>query len=320
MQKDISVIIPIYYEEDNIYPLYNRLVKVLKEDMALDYEIIFVNDGSKDNSVNIIEKLIIKDQSVRLIDFSRNFGHQIAVTAGIDQSNGRVVVLIDADLQDPPELIEEMYQKYLEGYDVVYAKRKDRIGESFFKKFTAKMFYKLLNLITEINIPLDTGDFRLMSSRVVDQLKKMPEKNRFIRGMVTWIGFEQTYIEYDRDKRYSGETGYSLMKMTNFSLDGITSFSTFPLKIATIMGSIISVISFIYILNIVYLKFFTNSTVPGWSSLMVSTLFLGGFILLTLGIMGEYIARIYKELKRRPHYIIKDRFGFDEGIENEAKE
>ncbi len=320
MQKDISVIIPIYYEEDNIYPLYNRLIKVLKENMALNYEIIFVNDGSKDNSVNIIEKLIIKDQSVRLIDFSRNFGHQIAVTAGIDQSNGRVVVLIDADLQDPPELIEEMYQKYLEGYDVVYAKRKDRIGESFFKKFTAKMFYKLLNLITEINIPLDTGDFRLMSSRVVDQLKKMPEKNRFIRGMVTWIGFEQTYIEYDRDKRYSGETGYSLMKMTNFSLDGITSFSTFPLKIATIMGSIISVISFIYILNIVYLKFFTNSTVPGWSSLMVSTLFLGGFILLTLGIMGEYIARIYKELKRRPHYIIKDRFGFDEGIENEAKE
>lgn len=320
MQKDISVIIPIYYEEDNIIPLYNRLIKVLRENMALDYEMIFINDGSRDDSVNIIKKLILKDQSVRLIDFSRNFGHQIAVTAGIDQSNGKVVILMDADLQDPPELIAEMYQKHLKGYDVVYAKRKDRIGESYFKKFTAKMFYKLLNLITEINIPLDTGDFRLMSSRVVDQLRKMPEKNRFIRGMVTWIGFEQAYIEYDRDKRYSGETGYSLMKMINFSLDGITSFSTFPLKIATIMGSIISVISFIYILNIVYLKFFTNSTVPGWSSLMVSTLFLGGFILLTLGIMGEYIARIYKELKRRPQYIIKNKFGFDEGIENEAKE
>ncbi len=300
MQKDISVIIPIYYEEDNIIPLYNRLIKVLRDQMALDYEIIFINDGSKDDSVSIIKNLISNDQFIRLIDFSRNFGHQIAVTAGIDQSNGKAVVLIDADLQDPPELIEEMYQKHREGYDVVYAKRKNRIGESFFKKFTAKMFYKILNLITEIDIPLDTGDFRLMSSRVVDQLKKMPEKNRFIRGMVTWIGFKQTYIEYDRDKRYSGETGYSLMKMLKFSMDGITSFSTFPLKIATIVGSIISIVSFIYILNIVYLKFLTNNTVPGWSSLMVSTLFLGGFILLTLGIMGEYIARIYKELKRRP--------------------
>lgn len=318
MACDISVIIPIYYEENNIKPLYQRLVSVISDQMGLEYEFIFVNDGSTDDSVKNIEKLLNKDPGVKLIDFSRNFGHQIAVTAGIDHSKGKTVVLIDADLQDPPELIKDMYEKYQEGYDVVYAKRRNRAGESFFKKITAKSFYRFLNMITSINIPLDTGDFRLMSRRVADLLTNMPEKNRFIRGLVTWVGFNQTYIEYDRDKRYSGETGYSLIKMINFSLDGITSFSTFPLKLATFFGLITSGISFVYILRIFYLKYFTDKTVAGWSSLMVSHLFLGGVILLTLGILGEYIGRIYTELKRRPLYIVKEKYGFNEDNKDEV--
>ena len=317
MSKDISVVVPVYYEEDNITALYGRLHNILDDEMGLDYEIIYVNDGSEDDSVKKIKGLIKKDNNVKLIDFSRNFGHQIAVTAGIDHAMGKTIVLIDADLQDPPELIKDMYKLYEEGYDVVYAKRKSRSGETFFKKITAKLFYRLLNKITDINIPLDTGDFRLMSNQVASQLRKMPEKNRFIRGLVSWVGFKQTSVVYERADRYSGNTGYSLLKMINFSLDGITSFSTFPLKIATIMGTIISGVSFIYIIRILYLKIFTDKTITGWSSLMVSNLFLGGVILLTLGILGEYIGRIYIEMKRRPHYIIKELTGFTEENENE---
>ena len=312
MSKDISVVVPIYFEEENIFPLYERIIGVVSEEMNLDYEIIFVNDGSKDDSVQNIKQLIEQDQNIRLLNFSRNFGHQVAVTAGLEHTEGEVVVIIDADLQDPPELIRDMYEKYKEGYDVVYAKRKSRAGESFFKKKTAKLFYRVLDFMSDVDIPLDTGDYRLMSRRVVEQLNNMPEKNRFIRGLVTWVGYQQTYVEYNRDERHAGETGYSLSKMIKFSLDGITSFSTFPLKIATIFGVGISGISFIYILRIIYLKLFTEKTIQGWSSIMVSNLFLGGIILLTLGILGEYIGRIYTELKSRPQYIIKDKYGFSE--------
>lgn len=312
MSKDISVVVPIYFEEENIFPLYERLIGVVSKEMNLDYEIIFVNDGSKDDSVQNIKQLIEQDQNIRLLNFSRNFGHQVAVTAGLEHTEGEVVVIIDADLQDPPELIRDMYEKYKEGYDVVYAKRKSRAGESFFKKKTAKLFYRVLDFMSDVDIPLDTGDYRLMSRRVVEQLNNMPEKNRFIRGLVTWVGYQQTYVEYNRDERHAGETGYSLSKMIKFSLDGITSFSTFPLKIATIFGVGISGISFIYILRIIYLKLFTEKTIQGWSSIMVSNLFLGGIILLTLGILGEYIGRIYTELKSRPQYIIKDKYGFSE--------
>jgi len=312
MNKDISIVVPIYYEEENIFPLYERLKEVVADEMGLDYEIIFINDGSKDDSVKNIKKLREQDDGIKLINFSRNFGHQVAVTAGLEHTNGEVSVIIDADLQDPPELIIDMYEKYKEGYDVVYAKRKSRAGESFFKKKTAKVFYRLLDFISEVDIPLDTGDYRLISKRVVAQLNNMTEKNRFIRGLVTWVGFKQTYVEYNRDERYAGETGYSLSKMIKFSLDGITSFSTFPLKIATIFGTLISGVSFIYILRIIYLKYFTEKTIQGWSSIMVSNLFLGGIILLTLGILGEYIGRIYTELKNRPQYIIKDKYGFSE--------
>src|SRR6056297_769252 len=312
MNKDISIVVPIYYEEENIFPLYERLKEVVANEMGLDYEIIFINDGSKDDSVKNIKKLREQDDGIKLINFSRNFGHQVAVTAGLEHTNGEVSVIIDADLQDPPELIIDMYEKYKEGYDVVYAKRKSRAGESFFKKKTAKVFYRLLDFISEVDIPLDTGDYRLISKRVVAQLNNMPEKNRFIRGLVTWVGFKQTYVEYNRDERHAGETGYSLSKMIKFSLDGITSFSTFPLKIATIFGTLISGVSFIYILRIIYLKYFTEKTIQGWSSIMVSNLFLGWIILLTLGILGEYIGRIYTELKNRPQYIIKDKYGFSE--------
>ncbi len=316
MNKEISIVVPIYYEEDNIYPLYKRLIKVLKDDMNLNYEIIFVNDGSDDNSVKNIKKLRKKDNDIKLIDLSRNFGHQIAVTAGINHSTGNTIVLIDADLQDPPELIKEMYKKHQKGYDVVYAKRKKRRGESLFKKTTAKSFYRILDYITDIDIPLDTGDFRLMSKRVVSELNKMPEKNRFIRGLVSWVGFKQTYIVYERDERYSGETGYSLMKMIRFSLDGITSFSNFLLKLASLFGASISTLSFMYIFYIVYIYFFTNKTITGWSSLMVVNLFLGGIILLTLGILGEYVGRIFTEAKKRPLYIIQKKIGFSEEEKN----
>ncbi|MDZ7673276.1 MAG: glycosyltransferase family 2 protein [Halanaerobiales bacterium] len=317
MSKDISIVVPIYYEEENIFPLYERLISVVKKDMGLSYEIIFVNDGSEDNSVKKIKELINKDENIKLLNFSRNFGHQVAVTAGLEHTIGDTVVIIDADLQDPPELIKNMYKKYKEGYDVVYAKRKSRAGESYFKKHTAKLFYRVLDSMSDIDIPLDTGDYRLISSRVVNKLNSMPEKNRFIRGLVTWVGYKQTYVEYNRDKRHAGETGYSLSKMIKFSLDGITSFSTFPLKIATILGLFISGASFIYILRIIYLKYFTDQTIVGWSSIMVSNLFLGGIILLTLGILGEYIGRIYTELKNRPQYIVKDKYGFNEDNKNE---
>jgi len=317
MKKDISVVVPIYFEEENISPLYAKLIDVISKDMNLAYEIIFVNDGSEDSSVKKIHELIEQDKNIKLIDFSRNFGHQVAVTAGLKHVQGEVAVIIDADLQDPPALIEKMYNKYKSGYDVVYAKRKSRAGESFLKRKTAKLFYRILGSISEVDIPLDTGDYRLISRRVVEQLNNMPEKNRFIRGLVTWVGFKQTYVEYDRDERNAGETGYSLSKMIKFSLDGITSFSTFPLKIATIFGLLISGVSFIYILRIIYLKYFTEKTIIGWSSIMVSNLFLGGIILLTLGILGEYIGRIYKELKKRPQYIIKEKYGFDEDNDND---
>src|SRR6056297_483123 len=312
MKKDISVVVPIYFEEENISPLYAKLIDVISKDMNLAYEIIFVNDGSEDSSVKKIHELIEQDKNIKLIDFSRNFGHQVAVTAGLKHVQGEVAVIIDADLQDPPALIEKMYNKYKSGYDVVYAKRKSRAGESFLKRKTAKLFYRILGSISEVDIPLDTGDYRLISRRVVEQLNNMPEKNRFIRGLVTWVGFKQTYVEYNRDERHAGETGYSLSKMIKFSLDGITSFPTFPLKIATIFGTLISGVSFIYILRIIYLKYFTEKTIQGWSSIMVSNLFLGGIILLTLGILGEYIGRIYTELKNRPQYIIKDKYGFSE--------
>lgn len=303
--KDLSIIIPVYNEEDNIQILYNRLTKVV-QGLGLSYEFIFINDGSKDQTIYLVKALAENDEQIKFIDFSRNFGHQIAVTAGLDLSIGNAVVIIDADLQDPPELIADLYQKMQSGYEVVYAKRRKRDGESFMKTFTAKWFYRILKNITSVEIPVDTGDFRIVDRKVVDVLKKMPENNRFIRGQISWIGFNQTFIEYDRDERNAGETGYTYRKMIQFALDGITGFSDFPLKLATILGFFVSGVAFLILLYALYMRLIVGDFVEGWTSVITSVLFLGGVQLISIGIIGEYMSRINTEVKQRPLYIVKE--------------
>ena len=300
---DISVVIPIYNEEDNLGPLYRRLRGVL-ETMSVSYELIFVNDGSADRSLALLLELAAQDEHVRYIDLSRNFGHQIAVTAGLDATVGAAVVIIDADLQDPPELIPDLYAKMPEGYEVVYAKRRSRQGESVAKKFTARLFYRLLARITHISIPVDTGDFRIISRKVVEGLKRMPEQNKFLRGQISWIGYQQTFVEYDRAERAGGETGYTYRKMIRLALDGITGFSDAPLKAATLSGFGVSGISFLVMLYTLYSKYITHDYQPGWPSLMISILFLGGVQLISVGIIGEYIARLSANVRHRPLYIV----------------
>ena len=302
---DLSVVIPIYNEAENIKLLYDRLVAVVNG-ITEDYELVFVNDGSKDASIDLIRLLAEKDGRVRYIDFSRNFGHQVAVTAGIDASNGDAVVLIDADLQDPPELIKELNEKWRSGYEVVYAKRRARKGESLLKKWTARTFYRILHSLTSVKIPVDTGDFRIMDRKVVEELKKMPEQHKFLRGQISWIGFNQTYVEYDREQRHAGATGYTYRKMFKFALDGITSFSDSPLKFATIMGFAVSGIAFLLILYALYSRFITQDYVQGWTSLMISILFLGGIQLICIGIIGEYISRMSSNVRNRPLYIVRE--------------
>ncbi|MDF2456287.1 MAG: yfdH [Cytophagaceae bacterium] len=299
---DLSVVIPIYNEQENIQLLYTRVKGVLDK-MLVSYELVFVNDGSKDSSLSLIEGLAAKDLNVKYIDFSRNFGHQIAVTAGLDHAIGDRVVIIDADLQDPPELIPEMYLRMDDNFQVVYARRRSRKGESFLKKVTAKMFYRTLSSITAIDIPLDTGDFRIIDRKVVDVLKNMPEQQKFLRGQISWIGFNQTYIEYDREERHGGQTGYTYKKMFRFALDGITSFSNLPLKVASLMGFIVSGIAFVIMLYALYIRFFHNDYVQGWTSMILSVMFIGGIQLICVGIIGEYISRISTNIRQRPLYI-----------------
>lgn len=301
---DISVIIPIYNEQLIINELYNRLQKTVSQ-ISENYEFIFVNDGSKDHSLLELLKLTEQDHRVFYINFSRNFGHQIAVTAGLDTCNGRVVVIIDGDLQDPPELITDLYKKYQEGYEVVYAKRKERKGESIFKKITAKLFYRVLRQITSIDIPLDTGDFRLIDKKVVHYLKQMSEQNKFLRGQIAWLGFKQTVVLFNRDKRKYGKTGYSQGKMLRFAIDGITSFSEKPLQLITKIGFIISFVSFAIIIYAIYSHFILDRTISGWTSLMISSMFIGGIQLISIGVIGEYISRINKNVLKRPLYIIE---------------
>jgi glycosyltransferase involved in cell wall biosynthesis len=301
----ISVIIPIFNEEENIRLLHERLCGVMQT-IDSPFELIFVNDGSKDNSMALITLLANAHSNVKYIDFSRNFGHQIAVTAGLDVAKGDAVVIIDADLQDPPELIIEMYKKWQEGYEVVYAKRRERKGENFLKKFTAKMFYRILNKMTSFNIPLDTGDFRIIDRKIVDVLNSMPEQHKFLRGQISWAGFKQTYVEYDRDSRNAGETGYTYKKMIRFALDGITSFSDAPLKLASLMGFIVSGFAFLLILYALYSRFVSQDYVPGWTSLMLAVLFIGGIQLICIGMIGEYISRIANNIKNRPLYIVRE--------------
>lgn len=304
----LSVIIPVLNEEANVHLLHQRLTKVMAG-LGLSYELLFVNDGSTDRTLLRIRELRNQDERVRYLDFSRNFGHQVAVSAGIDYSWGDTIVIIDADLQDPPELIPRMYQMLSDGYEVVYAKRLRRKGETFFKRFTAKLFYRLFNWGSNIQIPLDTGDFRIISNRIVRVLRNMPEKHKFLRGQISWIGFKQTYIEYERDARAGGKSNYPLRKMLRFALDGLTGFSTLPLKIATLTGFAISGTAFLFILVIIITRMFSKELgiyiQPGWASTLIVILFLGGIQLVGIGILGEYIGRIYENIKGRPLYILR---------------
>ncbi|NNE30389.1 MAG: glycosyltransferase family 2 protein [Saprospiraceae bacterium] len=302
---DISVVIPTYNEEENIPLLYNRL-KSTVSDLGLSHEFIFVNDGSRDRSMQQVRQLSTQDPAVKFVDFSRNFGHQIAVTAGLDHSSGDSVVIIDADLQDPPEVIADLYKKMKEGYEVVYAKRASREGESWLKKWTAKSFYRILGKLTNIKIPVDTGDFRIVDRRVVELLKEMPEQNKYLRGQIAWMGFNQTFISYDRKERYAGETGYNYRKMFRFAIDGVTAFSDIPLKIVSYFGLIVSGFAFVVMIFALYARFILKDYEPGWTSLILSVLFIGGVQMIAIGIIGEYLSRINTNIRNRPLYIVRD--------------
>jgi glycosyltransferase involved in cell wall biosynthesis len=301
---DLSIIVPIFNEEMNVVPLNNRILQAVR-DLNLSFEVIYINDGSTDASVKILKGLSESHTEIKYIDFSRNFGHQIAITAGIEHAQGTRIVIMDGDGQDPPELIPELYQKSLEGFEVVYAKRKKRMGESWLKKLTAKVFYRLLAKITQIDIPIDTGDFRLIHQKVQRVLKNMPEQHKYLRGQIAWIGFNATYVEYDREERMGGSTKFTYSKMMRFATDGISSFSNWPLKMATLLGFAVSGIAFLLILYSLYQKFFGYTEV-GWTSLHISVLFLGGVQLLGIGILGEYLGRVSENVKNRPTYIVKD--------------
>jgi polyisoprenyl-phosphate glycosyltransferase len=306
----LSIVVPLYNEEGNVAPLVERIVAIVgRLEGSPSYEIVLVNDGSSDGTLARIRDELAHREHVVLVNLSRNFGHQIAASAGIDIAAGEAVVLMDGDLQDPPELITEFYAKWREGYDVVYAIRRTRKGESPFKLFTARLFYRTIKRLTKVSIPVDTGDFRLMSRRVVEALKRSPERHRFLRGMVSWVGYNQIGVTYDREERHSGSTKYPVTKMLRFAIDGITSFSDVPLRFAAYLGFASSAVAFIYALIVIGYKLFSlhpPGYTPGWASTIVAVLFLGGVQLISLGILGEYIGRIYDEVKGRPLYLIAD--------------
>ncbi|MEQ1858172.1 MAG: glycosyltransferase family 2 protein [Longimicrobiales bacterium] len=304
----ISVVVPIFNEADGLRQFYERSTQALSGLPSCDYELIFVNDGSHDASHDILRELAASDEKVSVIKFSRNFGHQIAISAGIDHARGDAVVVIDADLQDPPEVIADMVAKWREGFDVVYGVRQSRKGESFLKLWTASVYYRLLKKLVKIDIPVDVGDFRLMSRRASAELMRLREKDRFVRGLVSWIGFPQAGVLYERDKRFAGETKYPFRKMLKFALDGVTSFSTVPLKLSTWLGYAASIFAFLYAVYVVAAKFM-GYTVQGFATIMVAMMFLGGVQLICLGILGEYIGRIFNEIKPRPMYVIEERLG-----------
>jgi dolichol-phosphate mannosyltransferase len=307
-----SIIAPIYNELDNIPELYPRVREVM-EQTGEPWELILVDDGSSDGSTDVIRTLAESDERVRPIIFARNFGHQIAVTAGLDFSRGDAIVIIDADLQDPPEVILELIEKWREGYEVVYAVRAEREGETWFKRTTASLFYRLIYKITDVNIPLDTGDFRLMDRKVVAVMDKMREKHRFLRGMSSWVGFRQIGVEYKRHARFAGETKYPLKKMIQLALNAITSFSYFPLQLATYLGFISAGLAVLAIPVVILLRLISGTILLGQTTTLIIVLLLGGVQLISLGIIGEYIGRIYDEAKGRPLYIVADA---PEDIEN----
>ena len=315
--KKISLIIPMYYEEKVVNECYKRVKESLENLKEYCYEIIFVNDGSKDKTMELLEDIAQKDKNVKIISFSRNFGHQAAVTAGLKYTTGDAVIIMDADLQDPPELIPDMLKLWESGNEVVYAKRKKRKGESIFKLTTAKLYYKTLNVLSDVEIPKDTGDFRLVDKKVVDTINNMPEHNKFLRGLFSWVGYKQIPFEYERKERYAGKTKYPLRKMLKLASDGIISFSTKPLKLVGLLGMISIVISIIVLIYaLLSYAFKLNNLSAGWTSIMVAITFFAGVQLLSIWIMSEYIARIYDESKQRPQFIVDKKININKDNEN----
>ena len=306
----LSVVVPCANEEEVLPQTHRRLTKALERIPDLSFEIIYVDDGSEDATPILLQDLQRSDRRVRVVRLSRNFGHQAAITAGMEHASGDAVVVIDADLQDPPEVIGDFVAQWRGGCDVAYGVRTDREGESAFKVWTAKIFYRLIGKLSETKIPLDAGDFRLMDRQVVDALLDMPERDRYIRGMVSWLGFSQVGVPYRRAPRLAGQTKYPLFKMIRFATDGIVSFSIVPLRVATYLGFTVSGIAVVGILAALYARLFEKDWVRGWTSLVIALLFLGGVQLICLGIIGEYIGRIYGESKRRPLYLVRERLGF----------
>ena len=303
----ISIIAPCYNEEETIEPFLRRIEEILTQ-INEPYEIVFINDGSRDNTLNVLLNAKQNFKNIRIINFSRNFGKEAALTAGLDKARGEAAIPIDVDLQDPPELIKELVAKWREGYDVVLAKRADRTSDSFSKRVSADLFYKLNGKISNVDIPNNVGDFRLMSKRVVEALKQLPENQRFMKGLFAWVGFKTVVIEYVREKREAGQSSFNGWKLWNFALDGITSFSTLPLRIWLYIGALVSFLSFLYGSFIILKTLIFGVDLPGYASLAVIMLFLGGIQLIGIGILGEYIGRIYSESKRRPSYIIEGEY------------
>lgn len=305
MKKSISYVLPIYNEEDNIELFYKELCNALELSKNYNYELIFINDGSKDSSLEKLKKIAKKDRRVALLNFSRNFGHQAAITAGLDYADGDAVIIMDTDLQDPPEVSIQLIEKWQEGFDVVYAQRKSR-QDGFFKKLSANVYYRILANTADIVIPRNTGDFRLMDHRVVVELRKFREHNRYMRGLVSYLGFRQVALPFDRQARHAGESGWPLKKMAKFAADGILSFSTVPIKFINNLGLVVALLSFLAFIIVGLVKIVDPSTlVPGWAFIVMSIFFIGGVQLIMMGVLGSYIGRTYAEVQRRPLYIIE---------------
>ncbi|MEC4803742.1 MAG: glycosyltransferase family 2 protein [Jaaginema sp. PMC 1079.18] len=305
---ELSIVVPVYNEEQNLDYLFERLEAVV-ENLKMSCEIVCINDGSRDDTLRYLIAHHERNPQIKVINLARNFGKEIALTAGLDYATGEAVVPIDADLQDPPELIGQLVEKWREGYDVVYATRRSRQGESWLKRSTASAFYRIIDRMSLVRVPANTGDFRLLDRRVVEALRHIPERTRFMKGLFAWVGFKQTAILFDREARHKGKTTWNYWKLWNFALDGIFSFSFIPLKIWSYVGLLVSLLSLLYASFLVIRTIIQGADVPGYASLMVATLFLGGVQLITLGIVGEYVGRIYEEVKGRPIYLVRDLYG-----------
>lgn len=310
----LSVVSPVYNEADGVEEFYGRCTHALQAiQPPVQHEIIFVDDGSSDSSLDVLHRLEATDPRVKVIQLSRNFGHQLAITSGMDAAHGDAVVVIDSDLQDPPEVIADMVERWRSGYQVVYGVRSSRAGESRFKLYTARVFYRLVNWLSDTDLPADSGDFRLLDQRVIIELRKIREENRYIRGLVSWVGFSQTSVDYARDPRFAGDSKFTVGRMLSFALDAVTSFSERPLRFAAQVGFLITTLTLVLGLWIVVGRLLSpDESFPGFASLAVIILFLGGVQLLSIGLLGEYIGRIFRESKRRPLYVVAERRGFSE--------